>query len=155
MSVDYTTQPSQAVNEESVAPDPSMSFDDEEDDASTAHIPRKEKWWKAHAAEDDTSSVTLSKEELLLCLKPYETLPANEPTWSLPHTDQPPMDNNWAKVFSHCFKPPTEDSLLAQTGDMGTFIQWFSKQQGLSELTKKDLEGPAFSIVKAFHSDVT
>lgn len=154
MSVDYTIQHSQAVNEESVASDPYVSSDDEEDDASTTHIPRKEKWWKAHASKDDTPSVTLSKEELQHCLKPDESLPTDEPIWSLHSTNQQKMDNNWAKAISNSFVPLAEDSLLAQTGDMGTFIQWFCKQHGLSELTQKDLEGPAFRIVKAFHSDV-
>ncbi|GJR52813.1 hypothetical protein Tco_1403334 [Tanacetum coccineum] len=47
-----------------------------------------------------------------------------------------------------------ENSLLAQTGDMATFMDWYCKQQGISELTPKDLEGPAFEIVKVFHHDV-
>lgn len=47
-----------------------------------------------------------------------------------------------------------EHSLLAVTGDMGSFIQWYCKKQGLSSLTSKDLEGPAYKIVKAFHSDI-
>lgn len=153
--VEYYIQHSHAVNEEYVAPDPSVSSDDEEDDASTSHIPRKEKWWKSHAREDDTPSVTLSKDELQQCLKPDESLPADEPIWSLPSTNQQAIDNNWAKAITNSFEPPVEDSLLAQTWDMGTFIQWFCKHQGLSELTQKDLEGPAFSIVKAFHSNVT
>ncbi|GJU32487.1 hypothetical protein Tco_1176076 [Tanacetum coccineum] len=49
---------------------------------------------------------------------------------------------------------PQENSLLAQTGDMATFMDWFCKQRGLSELTPKDLEGPAFEIIKVFHPDV-
>ncbi|GJV88649.1 hypothetical protein Tco_1532587 [Tanacetum coccineum] len=52
------------------------------------------------------------------------------------------------------YEPPQENSLLAQTGDMATFMDWFCKQRGLSELTPKDLEGPAFEIVKVFHHDV-
>ncbi|GJT08347.1 hypothetical protein Tco_0842809 [Tanacetum coccineum] len=49
---------------------------------------------------------------------------------------------------------PTENSLLAQTEDMATFMDWFCKQRGISELTPKDLEGPAFEIIKVFHPDV-
>ncbi|GJW84118.1 hypothetical protein Tco_0157263 [Tanacetum coccineum] len=37
---------------------------------------------------------------------------------------------------------------------MVTFMDWYCKQQGISELTPKDLEGPAFKIVKVFHHDV-
>ncbi|GJY49218.1 hypothetical protein Tco_0439174 [Tanacetum coccineum] len=50
--------------------------------------------------------------------------------------------------------PPLENSLLAQTGDIATFMDWYCKRQGISELTPKDLEGPAYEIVKAFHPDV-
>ncbi|GJY85585.1 hypothetical protein Tco_0499611 [Tanacetum coccineum] len=37
---------------------------------------------------------------------------------------------------------------------MATFMDWYCKQQGISKLTPKDLEGPAFEIVKVFHHDV-
>ncbi|GJT00790.1 hypothetical protein Tco_0821959 [Tanacetum coccineum] len=37
---------------------------------------------------------------------------------------------------------------------MATFIDWYYKKQGITELTQKDLEGPAFEIVKVFHPDV-
>ncbi|GJY02578.1 E-beta-farnesene synthase [Tanacetum coccineum] len=48
--------------------------------------------------------------------------------------------------------PPLENSLLAQTGDIATFMDWYCKRQGISELTPKDLEGPAYEIVKVFQS---
>ncbi|GJS25778.1 hypothetical protein Tco_1066875 [Tanacetum coccineum] len=62
--------------------------------------------------------------------------------------------NNWASALKSTYEPPQENSLLAQTGDMATFMDWFCKQRGLSELTPKDLEGPAFEIIKVFHPDV-
>ncbi|GKC28982.1 hypothetical protein Tco_1036276 [Tanacetum coccineum] len=37
---------------------------------------------------------------------------------------------------------------------MATFMDWYCKQRGISEHTPKDLEGPAFEIVKVFHHDV-
>ncbi|GJR97965.1 hypothetical protein Tco_0270139 [Tanacetum coccineum] len=51
------------------------------------------------------------------------------------------------------YAPPPENSLLAQTGDMATFVDWYCKRQGLTELTQKDLEGLAFKIVNVFHPD--
>ncbi|GJX12047.1 hypothetical protein Tco_0201906 [Tanacetum coccineum] len=33
-------------------------------------------------------------------------------------------------------------------------MDWYCKKQGITELTQKDLEGPAFEIVKVFHPDV-
>ncbi|GJS05017.1 hypothetical protein Tco_0321525 [Tanacetum coccineum] len=62
--------------------------------------------------------------------------------------------NNWASALASTYAPPPENSLLAQTGDMAIFMDWFCKKQGITELTQKDLEGPAFEIVKVFHPNV-
>nr|GEY37080.1 hypothetical protein [Tanacetum cinerariifolium] len=45
-------------------------------------------------------------------------------------------------------------SLLAQTGDITSFMDWFCKRRGITELKPQDLEGPAYEIVKVFHPDV-
>nr|GEZ45636.1 hypothetical protein [Tanacetum cinerariifolium] len=37
------------------------------------------------------------------------------------------------------------------TGDIATFMDWFCKRQGITELKPQDLEGPAYEIVKVFH----
>nr|GEV90338.1 hypothetical protein [Tanacetum cinerariifolium] len=49
---------------------------------------------------------------------------------------------------------PAEDSLLAQTGDMAMFMDWFYKRQGITKLKLQDLEGLAFELVKVFHPNV-
>ncbi|GJW74772.1 hypothetical protein Tco_0134142 [Tanacetum coccineum] len=54
-----------------------------------------------------------------------------EPAWSIPSSDLPVPMNNWASA-----------------------LRWFCKKQGITELTQKDLEGPAFEIVKVFHPNV-
>ncbi|GJY46387.1 hypothetical protein Tco_0435450 [Tanacetum coccineum] len=59
-----------------------------------------------------------------------------------------------ASALASTYAPPLENSLLAQTDDMAIFMDWFCKKQGITELTQKDLEGPAFEIVKVFHPDV-
>ncbi|GJR38183.1 hypothetical protein Tco_1213867 [Tanacetum coccineum] len=38
--------------------------------------------------------------------------------------------------------------------DIATFMDWYCKRQGITELTPKDLEGPIYEIVKVFHPDV-
>ncbi|GJV38055.1 hypothetical protein Tco_1410532 [Tanacetum coccineum] len=43
---------------------------------------------------------------------------------------------------------------IPKTGDIGVFIDWFCKKQGITELTPEHLEGPAYEVVKAFHPDV-
>nr|GEY01144.1 putative ribonuclease H-like domain-containing protein [Tanacetum cinerariifolium] len=60
-----------------------------------------------------------------------------------------------ASALAPTYTPPPEDSLLAQTGDMEMFIDWFCKRQGITELKPQDLEGPAFELVKVFHPNVT
>nr|GEX86640.1 hypothetical protein [Tanacetum cinerariifolium] len=42
--------------------------------------------------------------------------------------------NNWASVLASTFSPPPEDSLLAQTGDIVMFMNWFCKRRGITEL---------------------
>nr|GEY87428.1 hypothetical protein [Tanacetum cinerariifolium] len=59
-----------------------------------------------------------------------------------------------ASVLASNYSPPPEDSLLAQTGDIATFMDWFCKRRGIAELKPQDLEGPANEIVKVFHLDV-
>ncbi|GJR07333.1 hypothetical protein Tco_0530317 [Tanacetum coccineum] len=77
-----------------------------------------------------------------------------EPAWFIPSSDLPVLTNNWASALASTYAPPPENSLLAQTSDMATFMDWYCKRQGLTELTQKDLEGPAFEIVKVFYPDV-
>ncbi|GJS02314.1 hypothetical protein Tco_0318822 [Tanacetum coccineum] len=80
-----------------------------------------------------------------------EDRPASpEPAWTIPSSDLPVPTNNWASALKTTYVPPPENSLLAQTGDIATFMDWYCKRQGISELTPKDLEGPAYEIVKAF-----
>ncbi|GKE07398.1 hypothetical protein Tco_1399416 [Tanacetum coccineum] len=64
------------------------------------------------------------------------------------------LTNNWASALKSTYAPPQENSLLAQTGDMAIFMDWYYKRQGITHLTLQDLEGPAFEIVKVFHPDV-
>ncbi|GJV01071.1 hypothetical protein Tco_1334640 [Tanacetum coccineum] len=78
----------------------------------------------------------------------------SEPAWTIPSSDLSMPTHNWASALKSTYVPSQENSLLAQTEDMVTFMDWYCKQQGISELTPKDLEGPAFEIVKVFHHDV-
>nr|GEX20163.1 integrase, catalytic region, zinc finger, CCHC-type, peptidase aspartic, catalytic [Tanacetum cinerariifolium] len=88
--------------------------------------------------------------------KPFEEeLPATpEPAWSIRSSDVPVLMNNWASALASNYSPPPKDSLLAQTSDIATFMGWFCKRRGITELKPQDLEGPAFEIVKVFHPDV-
>nr|GEX92759.1 hypothetical protein [Tanacetum cinerariifolium] len=110
------------------------SSDDE--DIRNAHIPKvnlQQDWWKP--------------------LK--EDRPATpEPAWFIPSSDLPVPTNNWASALASTYTPPQENSLLAQTGDMAMFMDWFCKRQGIIKLKPQDLEGTAFELVKVFHPNV-
>nr|GFB39012.1 hypothetical protein [Tanacetum cinerariifolium] len=77
-----------------------------------------------------------------------------EPAWSIPSSDVPVPTNNWASALASNYASPLEDSLLAHTGDIAMFIDWFCKRRGITKLKPQDLEGPAFEMVKVFHLDV-
>nr|GEZ82256.1 hypothetical protein [Tanacetum cinerariifolium] len=56
-----------------------------------------------------------------------------------------------ASTLASTYSPPPEDSLLAQTGDMAMFMDWFCKRQEITKLKPQDLKGPTFELVKVFH----
>ncbi|GKG30531.1 hypothetical protein Tco_0423019 [Tanacetum coccineum] len=60
----------------------------------------------------------------------------------IPSSDLTVPTNNWASALKSTYTPPPENSLLAQIGDITTFMDWYCKKQGISE------------IVKVFHPDV-
>nr|GFB92163.1 hypothetical protein [Tanacetum cinerariifolium] len=60
-----------------------------------------------------------------------------EPAWSIPSSDLPVLMNNWASALASSYAPPPENSLLAQTGDMETFMDWYCKQQGITKLKQE------------------
>nr|GEY71651.1 hypothetical protein [Tanacetum cinerariifolium] len=78
-----------------------------------------------------------------------------KPAWSIRSSDVPIPTNNWASTLASNYSPPPEDSLLVQTGDITTFMDWFHKRRGLTELKPQDLEGPAYDIVKAQRQQTT
>ncbi|GJT02018.1 hypothetical protein Tco_0823187 [Tanacetum coccineum] len=80
-----------------------------------------------------------------------EQVQSSEPAWSIPSSDLRVTVKNWASALTSTYAPPPKNSLLAQTGDMTIFMDWFYKKQGITELKQQDLEGPAYEIVKVFH----
>nr|GEY17923.1 hypothetical protein [Tanacetum cinerariifolium] len=107
----------------------------DDEDIGSAHIPKlnlRQDWWKPLEEERPATP---------------------EPTWSISSSDVPVPTNNWASALASNCSPPPEDSLLMQIGDIATFMDWFCKRRGITELKPQDLEGPAFEIVKVFHPD--
>nr|GEW46494.1 copia protein [Tanacetum cinerariifolium] len=65
-----------------------------------------------------------------------------KPDWSILSTDVPVPTNNWASALTSNYSPPPEDSLLAQTGDIATFIDWFCKRRECHKLLTDSVDDP-------------
>ncbi|GKC29043.1 hypothetical protein Tco_1036337 [Tanacetum coccineum] len=76
-----------------------------------------------------------------------------EPDWVIPPNDLPETENNWANALASSYQDPGEYKLLWQTGDMSSFINWFCKRIRKKKLSKANLEGPAFKVVRPFHNN--
>nr|GEU49313.1 hypothetical protein [Tanacetum cinerariifolium] len=102
--------PSTNQEDDDMAPDVQVHLSDDED-IENAHITKvnlRQDWWKP--LEKDRPATP-------------------EPAWSIPLSDLPVPQNNWASALASTYSPPPKDSLLAQTG-------------------------PAFELVKVFHPNV-
>nr|GFA58084.1 hypothetical protein [Tanacetum cinerariifolium] len=99
--------------DEDMAPDEQAQSSDDEDIGS-AHIPKvnlRQDWWKP--LEEERTATP-------------------EPAWSIPSSDVPVAMNNWASALESNYSPPPEDSLLAQTGDIATFMDCKGSRLALS-----------------------
>ncbi|GJT43745.1 hypothetical protein Tco_0952460 [Tanacetum coccineum] len=71
-----------------------------------------------------------------------------EPAWTIPSSNVSDIENNWASTLVSTYETPAENSLLAKTGGMTTFMKWYCRQ------VKADFERQAYEVVKAFYPDV-
>ncbi|GKB24083.1 hypothetical protein Tco_0863484, partial [Tanacetum coccineum] len=76
-----------------------------------------------------------------------------EPAWTIPYFNVSDIENNWASTLVSTYETPVENSLLAKTGDMTTFLKWYCRQVNNSTLTQADFERQAYEVVKAFYPD--
>ncbi|GJR05936.1 retrovirus-related pol polyprotein from transposon TNT 1-94 [Tanacetum coccineum] len=128
--------PSDSLMQDDSIPDEQvLLFDDE--DSRNDHLPKadsRQDWWK---------------------LLPEEERPETpELAWTIPSSHKSDVENNWASALATTYEPPAENSLLAKTGDMMTFLKWYCQQVNKTELTQADFKGQAYEVVKAFYPDV-
>ncbi|GKC83255.1 hypothetical protein Tco_1138972, partial [Tanacetum coccineum] len=62
--------------------------------------------------------------------------------------------NNWASALVLTYVPPAENSLLAKTGDMMTFMNWYCQKVNKTMLIQANFKGKAYEVVKAFYPDI-
>ncbi|GJY04022.1 hypothetical protein Tco_0369962 [Tanacetum coccineum] len=55
-----------------------------------------------------------------------------EPAWIIPSSNVSDVENNWASALVSTSETPAENSLLAKTGDMTTFMKWFCRQMSFT-----------------------
>ncbi|GKA22749.1 retrovirus-related pol polyprotein from transposon TNT 1-94, partial [Tanacetum coccineum] len=82
-----------------------------------------------------------------------ERLASPEPEWVIPPIDLPKADNNWANAFAKAHQDPDENKLHNEIDDIGSFIRWYCRRIGKEKLSKADLEGRAFTMVKGFREN--
>ncbi|GJV09180.1 hypothetical protein Tco_1346836 [Tanacetum coccineum] len=139
-STDFMTaqelSPTDSLMQDDSIPDEQVLLSDDEDSGND-HLPKadsRQDWWKP---------------------LPEEERPATpEPAWTIPSSHKSDVENNWASALATTYEPPAENSLLAKTGDMTTFLKWYCRQVNKTELTQADFEGQAYEVVKAFYPDV-
>ncbi|GJW50793.1 hypothetical protein Tco_0092144 [Tanacetum coccineum] len=129
-SVPHSEQP---VKDVPIPDDVNIS---DSEDIDTAHLPKikTRPHWLKPVPEDDRPKTP-------------------ELNWIIPPNDLPDAENNWADALAKSYKDPEENKLLSKTGDMGSFIKWYCKRIRKKKLTKADLEGPTYMIVRPFHTN--
>ncbi|GJX58293.1 hypothetical protein Tco_0289683 [Tanacetum coccineum] len=128
--------PSDDLNEDDSIPEEQVLLSDDED-SENDHQPKadsRKDWWKP-----------LPEEERPL---------TPEPAWVIPSSSVSDVENNWASALVSISETPAENSVLAKTGDMTTFMKWYFQQVNKTKLTQVDFDGQAYEVVKAFYPDV-
>ncbi|GJR42950.1 hypothetical protein Tco_1311053 [Tanacetum coccineum] len=93
--------------------------------------------------------------EALMETTPKEERPTTpKPAWTIPSSNVSDVENNWASALVLTYEPPAENSLLAKTRDMMTFMNWYCQKVNKTVLTQAYFEGQAYEVVKAFYPDV-
>ncbi|GJY63413.1 hypothetical protein Tco_0464873 [Tanacetum coccineum] len=97
------------MNDDSI-PDEQVHLSDDEDTRND-HLPKanmRNDWWKP---------------------LPKEERPATpEPAWTIPSSNVSDVENNWTSALVSTYEPPVVNSLLAKTGDMITFMNWYCQK---------------------------
>nr|GEV11559.1 hypothetical protein [Tanacetum cinerariifolium] len=97
------------MNDDSI-PNEQVHLSDDEDTRND-HLPKADMgkdWWKP---------------------LPEEERPATpKPAWTIPSSNVSDVENNWATALVSTYVPPAGNLLLAKTGDMMTFINWYCQK---------------------------
>ncbi|GJQ95132.1 hypothetical protein Tco_0006271 [Tanacetum coccineum] len=119
----HELSPNDSLMQDDSIPEEQVHLSDDED-SETDHQSKadsRKDWWKP---------------------LPEEERPATpEPTWTIPSSNKSDVANNWASALATTYEHPAENSLLAKTGDMMTFLKWYCRQVNKTTLTQANFEG--------------
>ncbi|GJY11375.1 hypothetical protein Tco_0379560 [Tanacetum coccineum] len=128
--------PTDSLMQDDSIPDEQVHLSDDED-SENDHLPKadsRQDWWKPLPEEKKPSTP--------------------KPAWTIPSSNVSDIENNWASTLVSTYETPTENSLLAKTGDMMTFMKWYCRQVNKTTPTQADFKGRAYEVVKVFYPDV-
>ncbi|GJZ99261.1 hypothetical protein Tco_0671812 [Tanacetum coccineum] len=118
VSADQKSSPTDSMMNKDFIPDEQVQSSDDED-TTNDQLPKadtRKDWWKP---------------------LPEEERPATpKPAWIIPSSNMSDVENNWASLLATTYEPPAENSLLAKTGDMTTFMNWYCRQFQMEECHK-------------------
>ncbi|GKE19645.1 hypothetical protein Tco_1427222 [Tanacetum coccineum] len=110
VSADQDSSPTESLMHDDSTPDEQVQSSDDED-IGNDQIPEadiRKDWWKP---------------------LPEEEIPATpEPAWTILPSNVSDVENNWVSALASSYEPPAKNSLLAKTGDMTTFLNWYCRQ---------------------------
>ncbi|GKE38483.1 hypothetical protein Tco_1461888, partial [Tanacetum coccineum] len=132
----HELSPNDSLMQDDSIPEEQVHLSDDED-SETDHqskVDSRKDWWKPLHEEERPATP--------------------EPTWTIPFSNTSDVANNWASALATTYEHPAENSLLAKTGDMTTFLKWYCRQVNKTTLTQADFERKAYEVVKAFYPDV-
>ncbi|GJR83010.1 hypothetical protein Tco_0153795 [Tanacetum coccineum] len=128
--------PTNSLMQDDSIPNEQVHFSNDEDSGND-HLPKADSqkdWWKPLPEEERPSTP--------------------KPTWNIPSSNKSDVANNWTSALATTCEHPAENSLLAKTGDMTTFLKWYCRQVNKTTLTQANFEGQSYEVVKAFYPDV-
>ncbi|GJR49693.1 hypothetical protein Tco_1400214 [Tanacetum coccineum] len=107
-----------------------------------------------YSGDDHTPTAAASRKYWWKPLLEGERPATLEPAWTILPSNMSDVENNSASALDSSYEPPTKNSLLAKTGDMTTFLNWYCRQINKSKFTQADLEGQTYEVVKDFYPDI-
>ncbi|GJZ43806.1 hypothetical protein Tco_0591061 [Tanacetum coccineum] len=100
--------PSDDLMHDDSIPDEQVQVSDDQDsrdDHTPTAVDSRKDWWKP---------------------LPEEERPATpKPAWTILPSSVSDVENNWASALASSYEPSAENSLLAKTGDMTNFLNWY------------------------------